>query len=406
MRNKKIRFAKVLLCPFNSDSRSKRECEVVKEAGFDVSIYDTSIEKDDVIESIYHHFPTPDKFQGGILKRLGKFLRWAYKLHKGNYDVISAYDISALLISWLSNFGKSASEKSLLIYDSHEFEYGRHTARAKWISRIVVKIEGFLMKRVVQSIMVNETIAEEVQKLHNLPVTPIVCRNVAPYTKIDYKKCLNKREMFFSKASKSGKDTKILMYHGAVVSGRGIEVILETLCELNNVLFVVLGNGKQEYLETLDRKIELLQIKDKVLFHPAVPVKNLWEYVGAADIGLVNIENVSLSYYYSLPNKLFENIQAGVPIVGSNFPEIEKIIEGYGIGLTCDTSSVDETAKSINKLLDDNELYALCKYNTIKAKEALCWEKEKEVLIDFYMNIYNDIERQSNESSKRNHMLQ
>lgn len=396
---KKIRFAKVLLCPLNADSRSKRECEIVKEIGFDISIYDTSTEKDKAIEAVYQHFPTPDKFQGGILKRSGKFLKWAYKLNKGNYDVISAYDISALLISWISNFGKSASNKSLLIYDSHEFEYGRNTTRAKWISWLVVKIERFLIKKVVQSIMVNETIAKEVQKLHNLPVTPIVSRNIAPYTIIDRKKCLSKRKYFLYKASKP-EDTRILMYHGDVVSGRGIEMILEALCKLNNVLFVVLGNGKQEYLEILNQKIEKLQIKDKVLFHVAVPIKNLWEYVGAADIGLVNIENVSLSYYYSLPNKLFENIQAEVPVIGSNFPEIEKIVDEYGVGITCDTTSIYEIVQAINKLLDDNDLYTQCKNNAIKAKEILSWEKEKEVLFNFYTDIYNNIGLYKNESNK------
>lgn len=395
MKKEKIRFAKVMLCPFDSDSRSKRECAVVHEVGFDVSIYDTSLIKGVFMHSDYHHYPTPDKFQGGILGRAVKFVKWGYKIRKGNYDLISAYDISALLISWLSNFGKSKKTKAKLIYDSHEFEFGRNTTRASWVSWIVVRIERFLMKRCEQSIMVNETIAKEVQKLHKLETTPIVVRNMAPYTIVDTKKCLTRRTEIYDISSKP-KDHKILMYHGAVVPGRGIEIILDSLPYLTNILFVILGNGKHDYINKLKQKAETLFVSENVIFHPAVPVDILWEYVGAADIGIVNIENISLSYYYSLPNKLFENIQAETPVVGSNFPELTKIIEGYDIGLTCDTSSSEELVKTIDLLLNDTELYSKFKRNIKKSKEILCWENEKVILFSFYKKLYEDLSQAKN----------
>jgi glycosyltransferase involved in cell wall biosynthesis len=94
-----------------------------------------------------------------------------------------------------------------------------------------------------------------------------------------------------------------------------------------------------------------------------------------------------LSHYYSLPNKLFENIQSETPIIGSNFPEISRIINNYDIGLCCDPNNTDDIAYTLEKLRKDKVLYAGFKHNTVKAKSQLNWEKEKEVLKAAYAKI-------------------
>lgn len=384
-----IRFAKVMLCPYKDDSRSKRECKVVKKIGFNVSIYDTSERTDDDISKLYNHYPYPDKFTGGIINRSAKFLNWAIRLRRGNYQVISAYDVSALLIAWMSNVFKFSQRKALLIYDSHEFEYGRNTQRRKWLSWLVIRVERFLIKRCEQSIMVNETIAEAVKKLHKLKETPIVVRNISPNVVIEPEKCsLRKKELLMPSFSPN---TRILMYHGVVASGRGISKILDILHQLEDVVFVILGNGKEEYLNELKSQVREKGINRKVCFYPAVSNEILWQYVGAADIGMVNIENISLSYFYSLPNKLFENIQAETPVIGSNFPELKKVINTYGLGLTCDTNSSEDLIKAIKELLNNQKLYSQCKYNATVAKKTLCWENEETILFNFYREVEKKI---------------
>jgi len=128
-----------------------------------------------------------------------------------------------------------------------------------------------------------------------------------------------------------------------------------------------------------------------VLFHDAVPIEILWQYLGAVDLGAITIPNTCGSYYYCLPNKLFENIQAETPMIGNNFPEIIRIIEGYNIGLCCDPHNLDEIAANIEKMRDDKALYAKMKENLKSAKKELCWENEKKVLIEAYTQAFGRI---------------
>ena len=85
-----------------------------------------------------------------------------------------------------------------------------------------------------------------------------------------------------------------------------------------------------------------------------------------------------------LPNKFFENVQAETPIVASDFPETSRLVERYGIGLTCDPSDVAEIASCIERLREDRGLYGECKSNLKAAKRELCWERERDALEEAY----------------------
>lgn len=184
----------------------------------------------------------------------------------------------------------------------------------------------------------------------------------------------------------SNNESFIIMYHGAVTKGRGIETLIDVVSINMNIVLFVLGDGSENYIEELKRQAQ--QVADgRVAFHPAVPYQELWKYVGAADVGMVTIPAGCKSYYYMLPNKLLENIQCLTPIIGSDFPEIRKIVDKYRIGLLCDPTSIEEINRCIEVMRLDKEFYLQCKKNLLTAKQDLCWENEKKVLIDA-MNTY------------------
>jgi len=233
--------------------------------------------------------------------------------------------------------------------------------------------------------MVNDTIANEVQKLHNLNARPIVVRNVSPYWKIDKTVCKQRRKELIESMNLDEEQIKFLvMYHGSVTNGRGIENLIRAVSKMSNVLAVILGNGDSSYTQSLSNLAKQELVSDKILFHPYVPLEILWQYVGAADVGIVNIENVCLSYFYSLPNKFNEIIQSETPVIGSNFPEISRIINDYNIGLTCDPYNVDDLTAKIKEMISNKKKYANFKMNLKKAKRELCWENEKHVLMKSY----------------------
>lgn len=174
------------------------------------------------------------------------------------------------------------------------------------------------------------------------------------------------------------------MYHGAVIRDRGIERLIEAVGKLEDVGLVILGNGNETYLNSLRKLVEEHNAATKVLFHAAVPQKELWRYVGAADISLAPIEMVARNHYYSLPNKFFESIQSMTPIIASEVPEMQRIIERYQIGLTCKPGDVDDICHCIERMLNDKVFYKQCKENLRRAKKELCWENEKKKLIQAF----------------------
>ena len=85
-----------------------------------------------------------------------------------------------------------------------------------------------------------------------------------------------------------------------------------------------------------------------------------------------------------LPNKFFENIQSETPVICSNFPAVAPIVEQYGIGLTCNPEDLEDIDRCVEKMRTDRDFSAQCKENLKKAKEDLCWEKEKTILLAAY----------------------
>ena len=182
----------------------------------------------------------------------------------------------------------------------------------------------------------------------------------------------------------------LVMYHGAITRDRGIESLLEIVTLNPNVCVVVLGNGEQSYIDGLKTQACELGIYSRICFHPAVPIEELWQYVGAADVGMITIPAVVKSYYYMLPNKFFENIQSEVPVICSNFPAIEPIVKKYKIGVTCDPTNVNEINNCVEKMRADKTFYTQCKKNMKIAKQDLCWENEKKVLNAAYMRVISE----------------
>ncbi|MEA3509893.1 MAG: glycosyltransferase, partial [Actinomycetota bacterium] len=125
-------------------------------------------------------------------------------------------------------------------------------------------------------------------------------------------------------------------------------------------------------------------LTDKVKFFGPVPNNELISYSASADIGLANIVNSSVSYNTSLPNKLFEYAMAGIPVVGSDSPEIGRIVTEEQIGEVCDAEDSAALAAAINAILADPSRYtsglerATARYN---------WTVEQETLLDLYAGL-------------------
>lgn len=179
------------------------------------------------------------------------------------------------------------------------------------------------------------------------------------------------------------------MYHGAVVPGRGIEKCLEVLKYDEELYLVILGDALSvAYKEKLKKVSVELGVDNRILFTSSVPAEELWKYIGAADNSMVLIEPVVRSYYYALPNKLFEGIQAGTPVIGSDLPEIRRIVKKYDIGEVCRYEETKDIYRAVESIKCSDERKKKIRKNEEKAAEILCWEVESKRLKAAYRKIW------------------
>ena len=385
-----MKVLKIVIGTWKDDSRDKRELSVYRELGADVSVLAKGEPDDrgrlDEVDGFpvyrYSSRPLGSKVPNA-LNRVISIFTWAHFAGTLRPDVITGHDISGLAIGWISGWFKKKKPK--LVYDSHEFELGRNVKRGRAAFVLIKHAERFLMRRCAYSIMVNDSIADEVQRIHRLPERPIVVRSTPDNWEIDEKACRETRaEMLPPNA---GEDGFLVMYHGMLTSMRGIEALIRLTAKNPRICAFILGDGQPDFVEKLHALASELGVEDRVVFHPAVALRDLWRYVGAADLSLMMIEGKAKSYYFALPNKFFESIQSLTPIVASDFPEMKRIIDRYEIGLTCSPDDLDAINDCVEKMRTDTAFYAKCKSNLTRAKAELCWAKEKDVLIKAFKEI-------------------
>ncbi|NJK85562.1 MAG: glycosyltransferase family 4 protein [Bacteroidales bacterium] len=173
---------------------------------------------------------------------------------------------------------------------------------------------------------------------------------------------------------------KIIIYQGSVNVGRGLERMIEAMRYIENAHFVIVGEG--DILSELEKKVKDDQLSDKVTFMGRIPVSALHYYTVEADLGISLEENLGLNYYYALPNKLFDYIQARVPVLVSDFPEMAEVVNRYKIGRTTLISDPKQLAVILHEMLTDEGCRESWKLNLQHAADELCWENEENKLFD------------------------
>ena len=387
------KLLKVAWSDFTYASRNKRELSVARELGYEVQVLTLGradqAGKEAVIDGfnvLYASTKKPSSKYKNINRVLALLVypRLAMEIRKLKPDVISGHDLKPLFASYLSTLFIFRSKRPKLVYDSHEFEIGRSASRSKMMTWLIMFMERFLIKRCVFSIMVSDSIADKVREVHRLKTRPIVARNIPPYWFIDDKVVEKKRRDFEREAGIS-EGKFLIMYHGGLQRNRGIESLIDVIVNVSDTFGVILGNAQDpKYLVELKKEVEEKGVANRIMFIPAVSIDVLWQYVGAADVGLIALTPVNKNHLFSQPNKLFENIQSLTPVIVSDFPDLRRIVMGHQIGLTCNPMDVRSVFSAVTKMRDDKELYKSFKASLVLAKEELCWENEKIKLKEAY----------------------
>jgi glycosyltransferase involved in cell wall biosynthesis len=262
--------------------------------------------------------------------------------------------------------------KSKMIYDSREIYSALGSLSGRSFKQWIISyIEKRNIKK-VDRIVVTGTRDEEYLRQNLTDSKPYyLVRNLPPY----------KDRILSDKLRQSFNipDTnKILVYQGMLMEGRGLQKSIEAISLIDNVSFVMLGDGPLK--SQLKKKINELNLDARVFLAGAVDYNDLHEWTCSADIGLSLIEPVSKSYELALPNKMFEYIMAGIPTLCSDLPAMKEIVEQYKIGnvLPPDCSS-DDIADAIKHMLLNLEEY--CR-NCIPASRQLCFGNQESTVME------------------------
>lgn len=309
--------------------------------------------------------------------RIKRFNLWFNKgfLFYANYNVrlffFLLFSKSTLLWSndldtLTANYLVSKLKGIKLIYDSHEYftEVPELVNRPK-IQKIWLTIEQWIFPKLKNVVTVSQQIADEYKSKYGVNIT--VIRNLP----------IKLKEYYEVKDIKiAGK--KIILYQGWINVNRGLEPLIEAMQHVESTHLYIIGDG--DIFDKIVQQVLDLNLQDKITLLGKIPFEFLPHYTHQADLGVSLEENVGLNYKYALPNKLFDYINAGVPVLTSDLPEMKKIVSTYKVGETISNITPNAIAKKINDLLNDNNRLAIYAANCLEAKEELCWGNEQQKL--------------------------
>jgi glycosyltransferase involved in cell wall biosynthesis len=179
-------------------------------------------------------------------------------------------------------------------------------------------------------------------------------------------------------------DKKFVLYQGALNKGRGLELVIDAFEYIEGFVLLIAGDGDIS-MQLKDRIISK-KLEQKVVMCGKIPFDDLYALTTKAALGISIEENLGLNYCYALPNKLFDYIQAHIPVLVSDLPEMKKIVEDYDIGEVLISRDPEKVAAQIQAMIVSPKRGIWIK-NLKKASEELNWEKEKTKLLDLFDKI-------------------
>jgi glycosyltransferase involved in cell wall biosynthesis len=353
-----------------SDQRVDKVCNTLTKIGFHVTL----------IGRCYHNSPKLP-LRNYKTKRLHLFfetgpffyaefnIRLFFYLLFNKMDILVANDLDTLLPNVLIK--KLRNKK--LVYDSHEYFFVileiQHRPRVK---KTWQRIEKYCFPKTDAVITVSQSIADKYKEEYGKEVK--VVRNIPILNTTERRDNLH--------GCTTPAKPVIILQGNAIHKDRGGEEIIEAMPFINDAVLLIVGQG--DMIPKMKERVVELGLQERVTFTGRVTPEILRIYTDSADLGIAFDKNVSLNHYYSLPNKLFEYIHAGVPVISSDLPERKRIIEQYNVGTVLPDLEPQTVANAINFILENKELLCRLKENCIIATQELNWENEEKVLMKIY----------------------
>jgi glycosyltransferase involved in cell wall biosynthesis len=358
-----------------NDSRVRREARALAEAGYAVTVVELDRGARGSLDGFGRASAAPPAwvrrrlpFHAYRLLFAAAFLARILRLRP---DVVHAHD-AAMLLPGIVGARLTGAE---LVYDSHELATGVPYRDGGW-ARFVAAIERLAVPRAALVVTVSDGIAERLQARYGLRRRPTVVRNVcalpagAPDGRL-------RSELGIG-------DGGLVLHQGATATGRGCDVLVAAMRDVPGAHLVFLGDeGEPGSADELRRLARAEGVAERVHFRPAVPLERLLALTAEADVGVSLLQDTCENHRLALPNKVFEYVAAGVPIVAGDLPEGRRLIDAHGIGWTVDPRRPDAVAAALRTALAARGDPALGERLRVAA-DRLSWANERRRLEGAY----------------------
>lgn len=346
-----------------ADQRVHKVCTFLQENNYMVTLVGRKLSNSLPVERTYKTKRLRLLFTKGPLFYAFFNFRLFFFLLFRKVDVLLSNDLDTLL----PNYFVSKLRGKKLIYDSHEYftEVPELVGRPK-VKAIWEKLEKRLVPKVDKMYTVNESLAKMYAEKYNREVLSVV--NLPYYKALE---SIQKPETF------------TVIYQGALNKDRGLEELLQAFTLLKNMNLWIIGDG--DVAQKLKEISVKLNLSEKVKFFGKLPFEQLRQYTLQAHVGVSLEKSTNLSYEYATPNKVFDYISAGLPVLTCSLPEIKRIVTTYDVGTSIATVESNTIAEKLHWYIENPDQLKIWSKNAEEAAKELCWEKQISTLFKIYL---------------------
>lgn len=298
-------------------------------------------------------------------------------------DVVHVFDLPVLKGAVLA----ARRKKAYCIYDSRELYVEQEFPQyLKWM---LARKERSCVKHVHWTITVNHFIAEELRRRYNLRRVEVIENSLNRPPGFDPER---QRYNLFREEYRLPAQARLLLYQGWIAPPRNLNTLVKGMRYLEEDYYLLMM-GYGEYIEELKKLAVESGVGHRVIFVPTKSQAELLYYTASADVGVMPYSgHVNLNTRYSSPNKMYEYIAAGLPLLANQLPYYEEIVARYRNGLVADLNTPERFAQAVQQLSTLN--WEELRRNSLAAYHELKWDIQARKLLA----IYDRLEQKGNNS--------
>lgn len=378
----RLHVAMLVRNPYTHDSRVEKEAATLRDAGYRVT----------VVADAAPGLPEREERDGTAVRRMARhgpripgvsFLLHEWELGRTltelRPDLLHAHDSNALLPVGIA----ARRLRRPYVYDAHDLWLHRPRRQRSRLYHTLQNaffgiIERLFVPRAAVTFTVSAPIARHLEQRYRLARVELV-----PNYPERPAAAVRREIRALPGPGNVPVGAPIILYLGGLMGGRGIEYLVRSMAGVPEAHLVLLGSGHQG--PDLVAEARRTGVAERVHVLPPVPPEEVVDYASSATIGVSPIVPSCLNYEYSLPNKLFQYMAAGIPVVASDFPQVREVVVGSAAGLVVDTQRPESIAGALNELLGDRgAAMAMGERGRKATEERYNWSTSAAALLSAY----------------------